>query len=79
MKTIGTCDIEQHGLSSASLAVAWPIEPIGPIGPMNGEDKYSPELEARDPFFDRATQAELRRRIEDVRARRNLVPSPRKR
>jgi len=27
------------------------------------DDSYSPELEAQDPFFNRATQAELRRRI----------------
>jgi len=26
-------------------------------------DFYSPELEAQDPIFDRATQAEIRRRI----------------
>jgi hypothetical protein len=30
---------------------------------METDDNYSPELEAQDPFFNRATQAELRRRI----------------
>jgi predicted HicB family RNase H-like nuclease len=30
---------------------------------MGTDDKYSPELEAQDPFFNRETQAELRRII----------------
>ena len=29
---------------------------------------YSPELEAQDPFFNRAMQAELHRRIKNVEA-----------
>jgi len=31
--------------------------------------EYSPEIEAQDPFFNRATQAEILRRIRDVEAR----------
>jgi len=31
--------------------------------------EYSAELEAQDPFFNRATQAEILRRIRDVEAR----------
>ena len=34
---------------------------------------YSAELEAQDPFFNRATQAELARRIKDIDAGRNIV------
>ena len=33
--------------------------------------EYCPELEAEDPFFNRATQAELQRRAADMDAGRN--------
>ena len=32
------------------------------------EFEYSPELEAQDPFFNRATQAELYRRLKNLEA-----------
>ena len=35
--------------------------------------EYSPELEAHDPFFDRATQAELVRRARNMDAGINCV------
>ena len=38
--------------------------------PCNGFDA---ELYARDPYFDRATQAELARRARDMDASRNIV------
>jgi hypothetical protein len=36
-------------------------------------DFYSPELEAQGPFFNRATQAELVRRLKDLEAGRNVL------
>jgi len=42
-------------------------------GKVPPDDTYSSELEAEDPFFNRATQLELRRRIADMEAGRNTV------
>jgi antitoxin component of RelBE/YafQ-DinJ toxin-antitoxin module len=39
--------------------------------------EYSPELEAQDPFFNRATQAELARRLDDLESGRNILHNPR--
>jgi DNA-damage-inducible protein J len=39
--------------------------------------EYSQELEAQDPFFNRANQAELWRRIDDMEAGRNILHNPR--
>ena len=36
--------------------------------PEPADFEYSPELEAQDPFFNRATQAELHRRIKNFEA-----------
>jgi len=40
------------------------------LNTLTNSDDYSPELEAQDPYFDRATQLELRRRIADMDAGR---------